>query len=51
MSPETALDIKKVWAKKHEFVLLDSWLLIADIQGKLWRSLEQKSLVIDIILA
>jgi hypothetical protein len=51
MPTENPLDIQDVWFRKHDFVLPDAWLLVADLQGKLWRSLRGKQPVIDIILA
>ena len=51
MPKETADDIEEVWKKTHGFTLPEEWLLIPNLQGKLWRGLNKKPPVLEILLA
>ena len=47
---ETEKDIKHHWQSSHGFVLPDAWLLVATLQGKLWRGVCQNPPRIEVLM-
>ena len=48
---ETADDIEDVWKSTHGFTLPENWLLIPQLQGKIWRGLAKKPVILEVLLA